>query len=206
MSENRDRTILIVSIIVIVGVLASLVGACLTGGVVGYLVARRQVKAMAERPELQKPEIHIHPPRFFRGEEGERGPQPPEFRKEPWRFEIPELPEEFPPFPLRPGERLSGAWIQEVKPDSPADRAGLREGDLIIAVDDQQVDADHPLQELIGKHKPGDRVKITYRRGEEEHEVKVKLAEHPDDPDRAYLGVRFVFFSMRQHRFEWPSD
>ena len=194
MNEKKDRTILIVSIIVIVGVLVSLIGACVTGGGMGYLVARRQAKELAQRPELQEPELRIHPP------------QMPESREEPWRFEMPELPEEFPPFPLRPGEQLSGAWIREVIPDTPADKAGLQACDLIITVDGQQVDDDHPLQELIGEHKPGDRVEITYRRGEEEHEVKVKLGEHPDDPDRPYLGVHFVFFSMRQRRFDRPNS
>lgn len=194
MNESRDRTIIIVSIIVIVGVLVSLIGACLSGGMVGYLVARRQIKAAAERFELQKPEVRIYPPR-------------PEEEK-PWHFELPEIPE-LPSFPLHPGEEVSGAWIREVIPDSPADKAGLQEGDLIIAVDGQRVDEEHPLAELIGRYEPGDRVRITYLREEEKHEVRVKLGEHPDDPERAYLGVRFVFFSMRQHferRFEWPHD
>jgi len=191
MNEKKDRTIPIVTIIVIVGLLLSLIGACLSGGVAGYLVARRQIKAAAERFEQQRPEVRIYPPR------------PEEER--PWHFEIPEFPEKFPPLPLRPGVELSGAWIREVIPNSPADRAGLQEGDLIIAVDGQQVDEDHPLQELIGQHEPGDRVRITYLRGMEEHAVKVKLGKHPDDPERAYLGVHFVPFSIHR-RFEWPHD
>jgi len=179
MDEKRDRTILIVSIIVIVGILVSLIGAAVSGGLVGYLVARRQVRAVAEQLKWQKPEMRVAPP----SEE-----------EKPWHFE-------FPPFHLHPGEQLSGAWIREVMPDTPADRAGLQEGDLIIAVDGQLVDEEHSLHELIGQHKPGDVVKITYRRGTKEHEVRVKLGKHPDDPERAYLGVRYVFFSMRQHRF-----
>ena len=212
MNERKDRTILIVSIIVIVGVLVSLIGACVTGGLGGYLVARRRTaKAVTEQLEMLKTEGRFYPPRFL-PEEGERFPLPREFGEEFPRFkhpEMPEFPEGLPPFPLRPGEELSGALIQEVVPDTPADEAGLREGDLIIAVDGQTVDDDHPLQALIGEHRPGDRVEITYRRGEEEQEVSVRLGEHPDDPDRAYLGVYFVSFSMQQRferRFEWPSD
>jgi len=191
MNERKDRTLLIVGVIVILGVLASLIGACVAGGVVSYLVARRQVKAAAERLDLQKPEEPISPPQL------------PESWKEFWRFELPELPEEF---PLRLGEGLSGAWILEVMSDTPADRAGLRQGDLITAVNGQRVDDDHPLEELIRNHMPGDSVEITYRRGEKEHEVSVKLGEHPDDPEQAYLGVRVASFFMRQRRFDWPSD
>ena len=211
MNERKDRTILIVSIIVIVGVLVSLIGACVTGGLVGCLVARRQTKAVTEQLEMLEPEQRFYPPRFLPQEE-ELFPAPPEFREEFWHFEYPEMPEfpeGFPPFLMPRGGQLSGALIREVVPDTPADKAGLQEGDLIIAVDGQPVDDDHPLQALIGEHRPGDRVEITYLRGEEEQEVRVKLGEHPDDPEQPYLGVYFVSLSIQQRferRFEWPSD
>ena len=193
MNEKKDRTILIVSIIVIVGVLVSLIGACVVGGAVGYVVARRQVKAVNEQRELLEPGERFNPPRFLPEEEAP-SPLPPE------------LPEGLLPFPMRPGEQLSGAWIREVVPDTPADQAGLQEGDLIVAVDGQQVDDEHPLQELIGEHEPGDGVEITYRRGEEENTVKVRLGKNPEEPQRAYLGVYFVSLSTLPNRFQVPGD
>jgi len=210
MNEKRDRTILIVSIIVIAGILVSLIGACLTGGLMGYLVSRRQARAMTERCEMIEKEIemememekHFYPPHFL--PEEEISPFLPEAPEMP-----PEFPEGFPPFPMPRSGQLSGALIREVVPDTPADKAGLQEGDLIIAVDGQPVDDDHPLQALIGEHRPGDRVEITYLRGEEEQEIRVKLGEHPDDPEQPYLGVYFVSLSIQQRferRFEWPSD
>lgn len=209
MNEKKDRTILIVSIIVIGGILVSLIGACLTGGLMGYLVSRRQARAMTERCEMIEKEIemememekHFYPPHFL--PEEEISPFLPESP------EMPEFPEGFPLFPMPRGGQLSGAWIREVVPDTPADKAGLQEGDLILAVDGQPVDDDHPLQALIGEHRPGDRVEITYLRGEEEQGVSVRLGEHPDDPEQPYLGVYFVSLSIQQRferRFEWPSD
>jgi len=212
MNERKDRTILIVSIIVIVGVLVSLIGACLTGGLMGYLISGRQARAMTERCEMIEKEVememememekHFYPPHFL-----------PEEEISPFLPEAPEMPrgfpEGFPPFPMPRGGQLSGAWIREVVPDTPADKAGIQEGDLIIAVDGQPVDDDHPLQELIGEHRPGDRVEITYLRGEEEQGVMAKLGEHPDDPEQPYLGVYFVSLSIQQRferRFEKPSD
>ena len=209
MNEKKDRTILIVSIIVIGGILVSLIGACLTGGLMGYLVSRRQARAMTERCEMIEKEIemememekHFYPPHFL--PEEEISPFLPESP------EMPEFPEGFPLFPMPRGGQLSGAWIREVVPDTPADKAGLQEGDLILAVDGQPVDDDHPLQALIGEHRPGDRVEMTYLRGEEEQGVSVRLSEHPDDPEQPYLGVYFVSLSIQQRferRFEWPSD
>jgi len=210
MNERKDRTILIVSIIVIVGVLVSLIGACVTGGLVGYLVSRRQARAMTERCEMIEKEVemememekHFYPPHFL-----------PEEDISPFLPEAPEMPRGFPeglpPFPMPRGGQLSGAWIQEVVPDTPADKAGLQEGDLIISVDGQPVDDEHPLQVLIGEHRPGDRVEITYLRGEEEQVAMANLGEHPDDPEQPYLGVYFVSLSIQQRferRFEKPSD
>jgi len=70
-------------------------------------------------------------------------------------------------------------------------------------------DDEYPLQELIGEDRPGDRVEITYLRGEEKQVAMAKLGEHPDDPEQPYLGVYFVSLSIQQRlerRFEKPSD
>lgn len=94
--------------------------------------------------------------------------------------------------PETPFERLmGGAIIQRVADDSPAEQAGLREGDRITAVDGSPVTTPREVTEAIAEHKPGDRLTLTVdpRGDEEEHEVVVTLGEHPDDAERAYLGV-----------------
>ena len=101
-------------------------------------------------------------------------------------------------------ERLSDAVVTYVESGSPADEAGLEVGDVITAVDGREVDRDHPLDELIRRYKPGDSVEITYQRGDQEHEVRVRLGEHPDEKGRAYLGIRFT--SLFMPFFEKPED
>jgi len=106
------------------------------------------------------------------------------------------------PEPFRRG--LSGAVVQYVEPGSPADEAGLKEGDVITALDGQEIDRDHPLDQLIQRYKPGDSVEITYWRGNQEREVRVRLGEHPENKNRAYLGIRFTPLFMEF--FEEPED
>jgi S1-C subfamily serine protease len=106
------------------------------------------------------------------------------------------------PEPFRRG--LSGAVVQYVEPDGPAEEAGFQEGDVITAVDGQEVDRNHPLDQLIQRYKPGDTVEITYWRGDQEHEVRVRLGEHPENKNRAYLGIRFMPIDMQF--FEQPGD
>ena len=99
---------------------------------------------------------------------------------------------------------LSGAVVRYVEPGSPADEAGLEEGDVITAVDGRAVERNHPLDQLLQRYKPGDRVQITYWRGDQEHEVRVRLGEHPDEKGVAYLGIRFT--SLFMEFFEKPED
>ncbi|HLE04475.1 MAG TPA: PDZ domain-containing protein, partial [Anaerolineales bacterium] len=72
-----------------------------------------------------------------------------------------------------------GAWVTQVVPGSPADEAGLQEGDLIQRVDDQPVDEKHPLPGLINSHQPGDQIDLSVLRGRRELRVEVELGTRP---------------------------
>jgi len=72
-----------------------------------------------------------------------------------------------------------GALIIDVRSGSPADRAGMKAGDVIVALDSQAVDADHSLLSTLGTHSPGDKVKVTLVRGSSRRTVEVTLAQRP---------------------------
>ncbi len=59
--------------------------------------------------------------------------------------------------------------------DSPADKAGLRAGDIITAVDDITLDNYSDLALLLQDYNPGDRVTLTITRGKEAQRVVVAL-------------------------------
>jgi S1-C subfamily serine protease len=72
-----------------------------------------------------------------------------------------------------------GAWITQVVPGSPADEAGLQEGDIIQQVDGREVDGKHTLPDLINAHRPGDTIELAVQRGRRELRVEVELGTRP---------------------------
>ncbi len=70
--------------------------------------------------------------------------------------------------------------ISEVVPDSPADRAGLRAGDRILAVGDEAVPDREKFIAAIRACKPGQRVRLKVQRQGSEMTLLVQLGERPD--------------------------
>lgn len=101
---------------------------------------------------------------------------------------------QFDTLPAEPPARFftGGATIVEVLPGSPAERAGLQAGDVIVAVDRQAVSPEADLATLIAVYEPGDRVTLAVQRsGGQDEKVRIKLGENPDNQGAAYLGVRY---------------
>lgn len=77
-------------------------------------------------------------------------------------------------------ESARGVIIGEVLPDTPAANAGLREGDVIVSLDGENVSAYRDFQVAIGSKKPGDEIALEIIREGEEMEFEVELTERPD--------------------------
>lgn len=74
-----------------------------------------------------------------------------------------------------------GAFIQSVGQGLPAEEAGLRGGDVIVAVNDEPVAGATDLRLKVGQSAPGEKVELSVRREGELIRIKVKLAD-PDNP------------------------
>ena len=66
-----------------------------------------------------------------------------------------------------------------VVPGSPADQAGIREGDIITKVNDQAIDTDHPLDATLSMFAPGDTVTVSLLRDGQTITVQVQLGTRP---------------------------
>src|SRR6185369_16035485 len=72
--------------------------------------------------------------------------------------------------------------IGEVTPKSPADKAGIKVGDLITSFDGQKVVNFGELALKLANHRPGDEVRIEVKRGEETVKTTITLAPRPRNP------------------------
>lgn len=68
-----------------------------------------------------------------------------------------------------------GVYVGEISDRSSAKEAGLQKNDVIISIDDIPTDNVAQLQEQVAKHRPGDKVKITYVRDNKTASVSVQL-------------------------------
>lgn len=73
-----------------------------------------------------------------------------------------------------------GVLVTEIEKDSPAEKAGLKAGDVIIAVDGKTVAESQDLVDLIGDKEEGDKVTIAYYRRGTKAELPVEVEERDD--------------------------
>jgi membrane-associated protease RseP (regulator of RpoE activity) len=90
--------------------------------------------------------------------------------------------------------RNADEWtIGKVTPDSAAARAGLQEGDRILAIDGTRVSHWAAITEAIPDYEVGDTIEMAVERDRETVVKAIRLGQRPadiaGDPDKAFLGV-----------------
>ncbi len=174
---------------IVFSVVALLAIGLILGGVIGYRmgVAEGAQQALANRPIVQAPAP---------------GQQAPQDQQTPRGFSVPfgqQLPALNPGGPylgvtfqmitpdIAAQEGITGttgALVRDVASDGPAAKAGLKQGDVIVAVNGQSVDEKNDLRTRVADFKPNDEVTLTVVKGTadgptDRHDVKVKLGERP---------------------------
>jgi serine protease Do len=70
-----------------------------------------------------------------------------------------------------------GVYITDITANSPASKAGLRQGDIITGIDDVTLDETHSYLNTLFLHQPGDQVTLTVARGSKTLQIQVTLGE-----------------------------
>lgn len=73
-----------------------------------------------------------------------------------------------------------GVFVVEVTEGSPADEAGLENGDVIVAVDGTEITQNETLADIILAHEPGDDITLSVVRGDNQNDVSLTVGEVPE--------------------------
>jgi serine protease Do len=72
-----------------------------------------------------------------------------------------------------------GAYVADVSAGEGAARAGLRRGDVMIVVDGQRITTKDDVLRIVREHRPGDKLSVTFQRGDTRKTVSVTLGNLP---------------------------
>jgi len=103
-----------------------------------------------------------------------------------------------------------GVFVAKVIEDGSADKAGLKDGDVILKIGTKEVNSVASLQEEIGKRRPGDKVSVTIRNKKGEEEIKelilrnkegeTKLISKEEISKNAALGATFIELTDKEKK------
>lgn len=74
---------------------------------------------------------------------------------------------------------FDGIKLRDLTKDGPAEKAGLKSGDLVLSVNGEKVADVDDFVALVQRHKPGDVLTLKIERDKKEEEVKVTLGQRP---------------------------
>lgn len=94
----------------------------------------------------------------------------------------------------------NGVLVSQVFPASPAEKAGIQRGDVIVGIDNRTIEQPGELTRIVGTTPPGQKVKVRLLRDGKPVEATVEISEHaesavaaaadnPDAPDGKGLGL-----------------
>lgn len=70
-----------------------------------------------------------------------------------------------------------GAVVRNITKGSGAEKAGIKEGDVIVTIDDKKIEDPDDLSTIVKKHKPGEKLNITYLRDKKQMKTTAELGK-----------------------------
>lgn len=80
------------------------------------------------------------------------------------------------------GQPAKAAWVNRIMPGSPADKSGVRVGDVITQIDNQKIEGAADVVDYVSAQKVGNKVALSLLRDNKPTKVQVALGELPANP------------------------
>ena len=81
---------------------------------------------------------------------------------------------------IGPATNAAGEDLPAIAPGSPAEAAGLRDGDIVTFIENQAIDGEHPLDAVLTSYAPGQTIKVTILRDGADMELSITLGTRPE--------------------------
>ena len=91
--------------------------------------------------------------------------------------------------------QTEGILVESVAPDSPADKGGLKPGDIFLEVEDRGVPGVEDVVQTVSDGPPGKLLKIKFIRDGERRFARIKLAEKPDTDSGATYEQALKYYN-----------
>ena len=87
---------------------------------------------------------------------------------------------------------LSGVVVSYLQREGAAEKIGLQKGDIILAINDEEINSRSGFEEIISYYSPGDKIKLTYKRDEK---IKDEILELTNKEGTTGIIRREIFTS-----------
>ncbi len=85
------------------------------------------------------------------------------------------------PYYYKKTKRKKGVYVIDVAGDSPAEKAGFKKGDVIVAIDEKNIDSMRQFQTNFYSYKEGDNIKIKFLQQGHNKIVELTLGKKEDN-------------------------
>jgi len=97
-----------------------------------------------------------------------------------------------------------GVLIADVQEGGPADEAGLRPGDILTKIEDEQVGSSAEIRDILQDYEPGDDIEVIIIRSGKSGKMKVKLKESPLQEKLA--GIREFWKKLEKQSYTFQQE
>ena len=81
---------------------------------------------------------------------------------------------------------VKGLLVRQVTADGAAERAGLRDNDIILALNGREVNSASELKEIVAQHSPGDKMDVTLLRDRQKQKINLTLLNNVGNTNVLY--------------------